>query len=95
MTSADPLVQLVRAEIFAIDPGSPFAHHRLRYCRSALDAIARDERHLARSAIFDAWAARDATGVELGGRAMTTAEAHELEGLRVSFEGAAATASAG
>jgi hypothetical protein len=85
MSIDDPLRQLVHAEVFAIDVGSDLAHHRLRYCRMALEALDRGERHIARSLIAEAWATRDSMGAEVGGRPLTPAELGEIERLRASF----------
>jgi len=85
MTVDDPLRQLVHAEVFAIDVTSELAHHRLRYCRMALQALDRGERHTARSLIAEAWATRDSAGADVGGRALTPAELDEVERLRAAF----------
>lgn len=84
MASGDPLFLRVCGELRAIDPTDDFAHHGLRYCRQAMEALERGERHTARSLLFEAQVARESTDAKVGGRPMTAAERAELDGLRAS-----------
>jgi hypothetical protein len=76
--SADPLQALVLRELALVDPGSKLAHHALRHCRQALDALERGERHVVRLHLGEARALRDVVTCEVGARALTSAEHAEL-----------------
>jgi hypothetical protein len=80
--SGDPLFQLIRRELWEIDPRSELAHHQLRCCRRALDALSDRQALRARMLVYDSWAGRDETGARVGRRAMTMEERTELEALR-------------